>query len=336
MPGSGVSTYLLLPVLSVEPEPLRGIAALAARAELIEELNQVEYREIEARSILTRCSSPRMPFTWTVNPYRGCEFGCQYCYARYAHEFMEKRDPLQFEREIFIKRRAAELLRNDLKKVRPDQSIAIGTATDPYQPAERRYKVTRSLLEVFADQRGLSMGIISKSNLIARDIDLFKRIAARNRLSIRLTITTVDTALARALEPRTPRPDLRLQAVRKLRNAGLATGVMCAPVLPGITDGPDQLETLVAACAAAGAQFFNANPLFLKPCAQAQFFPFLEKRLPDLAPKYREQYLENASAAYHRRISQTVERLNRKYGLQTSSHYELDGTVPADTQLALF
>src|SRR5499427_4449328 len=129
------------------PPEARGIAAMAASApQLAAKATGVEYFDLESRSVLNRCDSPRMPFSWTINPYRGCEFGCQYCYARYTHEFMEMRDGMEFEQKIYVKQHAADLLRQELRRVKPGESIALGTATDPYQPAERRYEVTRGIL----------------------------------------------------------------------------------------------------------------------------------------------------------------------------------------------
>ena len=156
-----------------------------------------------------------MPFTWTINPYRGCEFACKYCYARYTHEFMEMRDGLDFERKIYVKQHAAELLSQELRHVKYGEDIAIGTATDPYQPAERKFEVTRGILEEFARHTDLDIGIVTKSDLILRDIDLLKDVS-RNRLFINITVTTLNTDLARILEPRAPRPDLRLDAVNRL------------------------------------------------------------------------------------------------------------------------
>src|SRR5262252_6877276 len=181
--------------------PLVGIARLAAHGEAIAEGHHVEYLTIENRSLLARCTSSRVPFDWMINPYRGCEFGCKYCYARYTHEFMELRDSLDFERRIYVKQHTAWLLRQELKQVRRGQPIAIGTATDPYQPAERKFGITRSILEEFARHEGLSLGLVTKSDLILRDLDLLREISSRNRLSIHMTVTTVKTDLARILEP---------------------------------------------------------------------------------------------------------------------------------------
>jgi len=151
-----MSSLPLLPVL--ERPRLVGIARLAAEGDSLREGHNVEYFTLPTRSLLNRCVSRRaMPFTWTINPYRGCEFACKYCYARYTHEFMEMRDGVDFERKIYVKQHAAELLRHDLRRVKPDEAIALGTATDPYQPAERRYGVTRAILEEFTRQRGLDI-----------------------------------------------------------------------------------------------------------------------------------------------------------------------------------
>src|SRR5579862_2310460 len=169
---------------------LVGIARLAARSPILEAKRRVEYLELESHSFLTRCYSDRLPFRWMINPYRGCEFGCKYCYARYAHEFMELRDPLQFERKIFAKRFDPGQLHRELARLDQGETVALGTATDPYQPAERRYRVTRAILEVFASTAGLRLGITTKSDLIPRDLDLLTEISRRHYLGVHMTVTT--------------------------------------------------------------------------------------------------------------------------------------------------
>lgn len=325
-----------LPLLPNAAPSLTGIARMAAAAPALEERHRAGFFALTARSILSRCHSTRVPFAWQINPYRGCEYGCQYCYARYTHEFMELRQPLDFERHIFVKQSAAELLRRELHRVKPGEEIAIGTATDPYQPAERRFGVTRSMLEVLAEARGLSLNLITKSDLIVRDVDLYRRIAERNRLVLRLTITTADAALARLLEPRAPRPDLRFDAVRQLAEAGLQIGVNCSPALPGITDDEVSLRQVMAATVQAGARFFNSQLVFLQPCAQAQFFPFLEREFPHLAAAYRRRFARSAylGDAERQRHRETIDRLRRQYGLSSSP---APWTPPEnDRQLSLF
>ncbi len=307
---------------SVHPatSKLVGIAKMASEGETVRVGHDVEYFTLEARSILNRCTSARMPFTWTVNPYRGCEFACKYCYARYTHEFMEIRDNVEFERKIYIKQDVQRLLRQDLKRVKPNEEIAVGTATDPYQPAERRYEMTRSLLEVFAEQRGLNLSFITKSDLITRDIDLFRKIAEHNTLFLNITVTTMNVQLTRILEPRAPRPDLRIKALRQLSEAGLDCGVSCAPVLPGINDALNSLEMVVGETKRAGGKYIFANPLFLKPCSASVFLPFLKEEFPHLALEYEKRYQDKAylPKVYKQRISDLMKKLRNKYGLNYS------------------
>jgi DNA repair photolyase len=312
-----MASLLLLPDSDSQPK-LIGIARLAAAGESLREGHNVEYFTLGTRSLLNRVVSRRnLPFTWAINPYRGCEFACKYCYARYTHEFMELRDGIEFERKIFVKQHAADLLRQELKKVKPGEEIAIGTATDPYQPAERRFEVTRAILEEFAKHSGFEIGIVTKSNLITRDAEILRRVAENNRIFVNVTVTTVDVELARKLEPRAPRPDLRLETVRQLNLAGVDAGVICAPVLPEITDAPRDLEALVKAASAAGAKYIFANPLFLKPCSAAVFLPFLEEHFPSLVDNYKKRYENRAflPKGYAQRLSQLMTRLRQKYGI---------------------
>jgi DNA repair photolyase len=313
-----------MPTLTLLPDSdaprLIGIARLAAQGESIREGHDVEYFTLPTRSLLNRVVSSRnLPFTWAINPYRGCEFACKYCYARYTHEFMEMSD-LDFERKIFVKQHTAGLLRQELRKVKKGEEIAIGTATDPYQPAERRYEITRGILEEFARHRGFEIGIVTKSNLVVRDTELLREIGQHNKIFVNLTVTTVNTELARILEPRAPRPDLRLETVRQLNLAGVAAGVICAPVLPGITDAPRDLEALIEAAAQAGAKSVFANPLFLKPCSASVFLPFLEKAFPHLLQSYRERYEQRPflAPAYGKRLSQLMSRLRAKHKINNT------------------
>jgi DNA repair photolyase len=296
---------------------LVGIARLASQSDLLEAKSRVQYFEIPSRSILNR-TKPNMPFRWTINPYRGCEFGCKYCYARYTHEFMEM-GVEEFEQKIYAKHAAAELLRKELARIPLEEHIALGTATDPYQPAERRFGRTRSILEVFARERGRHLGITTKSDLVARDVDVLREIARGNVLSINITITTVNEKLARLLEPLAPRPDLRLSAVRKLSEAGLRVGVFPNPIMPLVTDSEPQLAGLAKAARNAGAQYFGGGPLFLMPCAQKVFFPFLDEHFPKLAPHYRAQFEKSPylDRGYKDRLRERVARVRDRYGLDS-------------------
>lgn len=318
--GEQKANSSLFPTLNdrANQEKLTGMARIAAASEHADDGHFIEFRTLKVRSLLNHSVSRRqLRFARSINPYRGCEFACRYCYARYTHEFMELRDPELFERRIFIKQNAAWLLRQELKRFKKDEEIAIGTATDPYQPIERRAQVTRSLLEVLAEQRGLRMGIVTKSALIERDIDLLQAIAANNRLVLHITITTPDAKLARILEPRAPRPDLRFQTVERLRAAGLRTGILCSPLLPGITDDARSLDTMARRAKEAGASFFASSPLFLKPCSKETFLQFVREHFPKLEASYMDRYGTEAfvSEAYSRRVRDLVDAVTQKYGL---------------------
>ena len=325
-----------------DPSPrLVGIARLAADSRPVEAKRRVEYRELPSRSLLNRCSNDRMPFRWTVNPYRGCEFGCKYCYARYTHEFMGIEDGELFERRIFAKADAVALLRRDLAKLdrsgRGGEGIAIGTSTDPYQPAERRFEITRSLLEAFAEGQGRDLSLTTKSDLVARDVELLARIGERNRLSVNVTVTTTDIGLARRLEPYAPRPDLRLDAVRILRRGGIEVGVFASPVMPLITDSESSLDAVARAAATAGATYFGGGTLFLMPSAQQQFFPFLEKAFPDLVAGYRRRFEKEAylRGPYADDLRLRIQRIREKHGL-ASGPKAPPPEPPAERQLSLF
>lgn len=325
----------LFPIL---PTGLTGIARMAAEAEHTGDGHLIEFRSLRVRSVLNRTVSKRLPWLgYSINPYRGCEFGCRYCYARYTHQFLAPgeaggvpeaalpvnfRDPDAFERVIFLKQNAAWLLEQDLKRVDPSRQIALGTATDPYQPIERKACITRSLLEVFARKQGYRLGIVTKSTLIERDVDLLVEIGSRNKLTVHITITTPDAKLARKLEPRAPRPDLRFATVRRLREAGLRTGILCCPLLPGITDSEKAIDGMARRAAAVGASFLAGNPLFLKPCSRPTYFQFVRDHFPELAADYEKRFANRDFAApgYRQQLAGMVARACRKHGLPLRSY----------------
>ncbi|HEY3128473.1 MAG TPA: radical SAM protein [Acidobacteriota bacterium] len=294
---------------------------------------QAEYFEIACKTILNRCSNRGMPFVWTVNPYRGCEFACTYCYARYTHEFLGFEKWEEFEKKIFVKVKGVEALLGQLKPGRfTGQGIAVGTATDPYQPAEARYKLTRRLLELFSQFRGLDLSITTKSTLIGRDLDLLETLAQRSRVSVRITITTLKSELARILEPHAPDPSARLRTLARLREAGIRAGVNAMPILPGITDSFAEMDSLFAGAKAAGAQFIGTSVLFLT-CAptRVRYLGFLKEHFPHLV-KGHENYTR-ASPHYTAQIHSLCERLRTKH--QLSAREESD-PLPEPEQLDLF
>ena len=226
------------------------------------------------------------------------------------------RDGVDFERKIYVKQQAAWLLRQELKKVRRGEEIAIGTATDPYQPAEKRFEITRGILEELALHHGLQLGIVTKSDLVLRDVELLRRIAENNSLFVNLTVTTLDAKLARILEPRAPRPDLRLEAVRELCAAGVNAGVICAPVLPGITDSPAALDSLVRATKAGRRQ------IHLRQSAVPE--AVLGERVPAVSRK--------GVSASRRRLSKAIRRTSiRQQNLQQAD-FGADGGLAQEAR----
>ncbi|MDQ2889461.1 MAG: radical SAM protein [Gemmatimonadota bacterium] len=312
------------------------------------EQGDIRYFATRARSVLNSPEATGMKF-WSVNPYVGCAFGCTYCYARYAHRYvMERaadRDRLEdalseefesmapwlaFERRIFVKRDAPDILARALRTggerylgLIRGETILIGSATDPYQPAERRFRVTRRILEVLADHPGLDIVIITKSPLITRDVDLLKRIARNSRLHVQISLITVDRELARRIEPRSPTPDSRLRALARLRDAGIDTGVNCMPVLPGITDDPAALDELVRRVAAAGAVRIGACALRLDRSARLRYLPFIEQEFPELAERYRSSYSRgrNVGEKYRAGLTEHFRVLRARYGIGEGTRY---------------
>jgi DNA repair photolyase len=318
-------------------------ATLGARVlPVIGEQKDINYYGSVARGVLNGPEVTGMGF-WSINPYVGCAFGCAYCYARYAHRYaleraaranpehgglqsdIESMPPwLAFERRIFVKENAAEVLRRALRHGSErhlghlgDESIVIGTATDPYQPAERRFRVTRSVLEVLAEHTGLSVVIITKSPLVTRDVDLLRRIARNSEITIHLSLITLDRTLARRLEPRAPTPEARVRALARLRENGIDVGINIMPVLPGITDAPEQLDQLVRTVAEHGATYVNACALRLQSAARQRYLPFIEQEFPELAPRYRATYARSHAVGerYRTGLRDYFKRVCARYGV---------------------
>ena len=278
-----------------------------------------------------------MPFGWTANPYRGCEMACRYCFARYTHEFLGLSDPEAFERQIYVKEVDRGRLVAELRRARRSgQIIALGTATDPYQPAEGKFEVTRHVLEAARDVPGLLLSITTKSTLVARDAGLLREIAARSEVTVNLSVTTVDPALARRLEPRAPRPDLRFDTMRALTDAGVDSRLFIMPILPGLTDDERNLRALIRAARDAGAVGAESNVLFLKPGTRETFMQFLAIDYPRLVPEYERLYGKSAYARpeYVREVEGRVRRLAAEIGLSARRRADRpDQTAPKQLSL---
>jgi DNA repair photolyase len=311
-----------------------------ARADDVHVTRGVEFVDMPVKQILNRCSNPQVPFRWTINPYRGCEFGCVYCYARYTHEFLELHDPIDFERRIFVKRMAAQVLSHTLARTPiGNDAIAIGTATDPYQPAERKYGLTRSMLEVFAGLSGLNLSITTKSPLVLRDLDLLRIINRRSNCSVNISLITVKRRLQRVLEPRAPRPALRLRAIAELAAAGIRCNVLMMPMIPGLTDDGPAIESVIRAARRAGASGVWWRSLFLKPSAARHFVPFIGKHFPELAERIDQFYGRSTYAprSYDDKLREVFDQLRRKYGFATTRETEPEEgprVAPPATQLS--
>ena len=300
-------------------------------------LHDTEFVQLPIASILNSPQQGGLSF-WSLNPYVGCEFGCSYCFARYVHRYVAERahgrgaaespgPPCaggasgrdDFERRIFVKGQAPDVLGLTLRPARlRGASIAIGTATDPYQPAERRFRVTRQVLERLAQLHGLTVELVTKSPLVVRDVDVLRRLAERNEVTVHFSLIAADVPLVRRLEPRSPVPPLRLAALRKLRRAGIRAGVMAAPVLPGITDGVPQLRALVAAAKEAGAASFHASPLRLYAGVRQRFLPVLARAFPALPARYERAFDSSGDIgpAYRAALERRVERIRRELGFE--------------------
>lgn len=247
-------------------------------------MGRPKYHEVLTKSALNRVTG--MGFRWSLNPYQGCVHACVYCFAR-AHAKLADRDPGEgFSSEIGVKVNVPEVLRHELS--RPSwqhEQVAFGTATDPYQPIEGRYRLTRRCLEAFRDA-WTPVGLITKGTMIVRDVDVLSELAARTDSTICFSVPTVNEEVWRRSEPGTPPPRQRLRALRVLVAAGITAGVGMAPILPGISDSPAQLEATVAAAAEAGAAFLWGNLVYLKPGTREHFFAFLDREYPHLRPRY--------------------------------------------------
>jgi DNA repair photolyase len=322
--------------VSIKPGvPAPGMASRLG--DTIDERRGVEYHELRSKELVNRLNTRPMPFGWTVNPYRGCEMGCHYCFARYTHEFLGLNDPTAFERRIYVKDADRSRLVNEFRRARRTGGlVALGTATDPYQPAEARFAVTRRILEAARDVPGLRLSITTKSTLVARDARLLREIAAVSDVTVNLSITTTDPAMARRLEPRAPRPDLRFAAMRELATAGVATRLFVMPVLPYLTDDEASLRALLISARDAGAAGVESNVLFLRSGTREAFFNFLAVDFPRLVPEYERLYRGTvyAPTQYVRQVEERLRRLAAEVGLVTRRREDrLDQRAPRQLEL---
>jgi DNA repair photolyase len=270
---------------------------------------ETRFYEVRAKSILNRVpEASQMPFRWTVNPYRGCSHACAYCFARPTHRYLDFDAGRDFEREIVVKVNAPELLRAEL--ARPSwggEHVALGTNTDPYQWVEGRYRLMPAIWEALRDA-GNPCSVLTKSPLLLRDLEVMREINARTSFSAALSVPTLDEKAWRATEPHTPNPRARLEAIGELTRAGIETGVLIAPLMPGINDSPEQVARIVELATEAGAAYVSGIALHLRGEVKDLFFAWLRTHRPDLIDRYRDLYGAGAYAplAERRRLARLV------------------------------
>lgn len=288
-----------------------GVEALT---EAVRRADAARYQEVRCRSVLNAVKG--MPFRWTVNPYRGCTHGCHYCYARRYHAQFELGASDEFASVIFVKTNSVTVLRRELQQARwTRELVALGTATDCYQPIEGHYKLTRGMLEVLAES-DTPVGLVTKGPMVVRDTDVLRACAERGGCSVYVSVPCVDEDVWRALEPGTAHPRQRLRAVRELVDAGIRTGVLMSPIVPGLSSKPALLERTVRAIAASGACFVGASVMHLEGGTRDHFLRWLADEYPHLVDGYARLYAgKYASRGYRDEVKTVIGVLEAKYGL---------------------
>jgi DNA repair photolyase len=297
--------------------PAPSLAPLLGR-DVVHERGGVRYHELGARSLVGRCTSPRVPFDWTANPFRGCAMGCRYCYAAYTHDYLGRDGASEFHSVVYVKTGGEEETRRRLATAaRRGELVALGTATDPYQPGENAARATRRFLGLAAEVRGLRLTLTTKGSLVLRDLDLLRRVHGRGTLSIAVSLVSPRADLLRRLEPWAPPPDVRVEVLRRLVSEGLDAGLAIAPVLPGLTDSEADLEALLTAAAAAGVERVSWRLLFLRSPTREKYLEWLAREFPRLLPAYERAYAGRAhlQGPYVERLGALLERLRSRHGL---------------------
>ena len=298
---------------------------------------EAEVQEIYCKTLLNKLNVPGLPFRWTLNPYRGCRHACRYCYARPTHEFWGMNSGKDFDQRVFAKVNAPQVLRQELSRPKwRRETIAIGTASDPYEPAEAQYCLTRQILQVLAEFQN-PVSITTKGVLVQRDVDVLAQLSRVADVKVAFSIGSVDEDIWRKMEPGTPKPMARMEAMQYLVENGVPAGVMMAPLLPGLSDGAESIDRVVQAAADHGAQFVSANVLFLKPGSKEWFMPLIREAYPYLAPGYEKLYHHTyAPAEYTKAVLRMVDDSRHKWGLLAKSPAQTPAKEMGSTQGELF
>jgi DNA repair photolyase len=308
--------------------PLPGLAVEAVRTFDAPEALGIRFHEVRAKSALNHVPNAPFGFNWTINLYRGCTHACSYCFARRTHRYLDLDAGRDFEREIVVKVNAPEVLRAELERRSWKRDlVAIGTNTDPYQWCEGRYKLMPPVLEAL-HHFDTPVSVLTKSPLVLRDLDHYVEMVEKAGASVNLSVPTLDEKVWRATEPHTPHPRARLEAVAKLNSKGVSSGVLVAPLMPGINDAPEQVEPIVELAREAGATFVGCSTLHLRDEVRDVFFGWLEAKRPDLIPRYEQLY--SRSAYLPPRERSRLSSLVKGWGMgrRRSSAGGAGGTVP--------
>ena len=277
----------------------------------------VHYQPVKCKSFLHHFDKKFLPFSWGANPYRGCEHSCPYCFARYTHEYLGYNSGAEFDTKILVKANAAEVLEKELSSPRWKGDIVnLGSVCDPYQPAEKKFKITQQVLEIFAKHKN-PLFVGTKSNLILRDIDLLSEMAKHTTLIVYFTITTLDENIRAKIEPRAASTEERLDAVKQLSDAGVTVGILFMPIFPYLTDDFENINGVVKAVSDAGAKDLVPGVLDLRASCRNRVLSLIEEEFPELLPKYLALYRKAyAPKDYVGKIYRAVETARRKCGLK--------------------
>jgi DNA repair photolyase len=286
----------------------------AALTEAEARADQARYQEVTCRSALNRVEG--MPFNWTLNPYRGCTHGCHYCFARRYHVQFEMNADDEFASVILVKHNIVDVLKRELDRPAwTREQVAFGTATDPYQPIEGHYRLTRQAIEALARGR-TPVGLVTKGPMVVRDIDVLQQLSRAASCTVYMSVPTVDEEAWRILEPGTAHPLQRLRAVRQLVDAGVSAGVLMAPIVPGFSSSRSKLERTIRAIADHGARFVGCNVMYLQDGTRTHFMKFIERDFPSMAPRFEKLYAKKYPPdAYRKEVQGMVQVLQARYGL---------------------
>jgi DNA repair photolyase len=305
----------------------------AALSEADRRADEARYQEVTCRSALNRVQG--MPFDWTLNPYRGCTHGCHYCFARRYHVQFEMNSDDEFASVILVKRNFVDVLRRELD--RPSWTrdhVAFGTATDPYQPIEGHYKLTRQSIEVLTKAR-TSIGLITKGPMVVRDRDVLLDLTRAAGCTVCMSVPTVDEEAWRILEPGTAPPIQRLRAVRELVDAGINAGVLMAPIVPGFSSSRSKLERTIKTIADCGARFVGCNVMYLQDGTRQHFMKFIEREFPSMRPRFERLYVKKYPPdSYRNEVKAMVRLLQERYGVTSrgEARHEDQESSPPDAE----